>query len=67
MTSCGGTSIGFKAMNIATKVLAASGIEILMDKNIVEKAREEFTEKTVGFTYKSAVPEDQKPPIPQNK
>ena len=67
VTSCSASTIGFKAMNIATKVLAASGIEILMDKKIVEKAREEFAEKTEGFTYKSAVPEGQKPPISQNK
>ena len=50
-------------MITGAKVLAASGIEILMDKKIVKKAREEFEEKTESFTYKSAVPAGQKPPF----
>jgi len=64
VVSCSASTIGFKGMNTAAKVLAASCIEVLMDKNAVMKAREEFTEKTKGFTYKSAVPHDQKPPLP---
>ncbi len=64
VVSCSATTIGFKGMNTAAKVLAASGIEVLMDKNAVKKAREEFAEKTKEFTYKSAVPNNQKPPLP---
>ncbi len=65
MVSCSASTIGFKAMITGAKVLAASGIEVLMDKKIVKKAREEFEEKTEGFTYKSAVPAGQKPPFPE--
>ena len=51
-------------MLIAAKTLATSGVELLMDKKLIEKARAEFAEKTKDFTYKSAIPEDQKPPLP---
>ncbi|MCX6692373.1 MAG: hypothetical protein NTW33_10105, partial [Methanoregula sp.] len=62
-SSC--SSIGFKGMNTAAKVLAASGLDILTDQSILEKARKEFAEKTKGFTYKNAIPDGQKPPIPE--
>ncbi|MFC1561327.1 peptidase dimerization domain-containing protein, partial [Candidatus Latescibacterota bacterium] len=67
IVSCSATSAGFKGMLTAAKILAASGIEVLMDKSIVQKVREEFDEKTEGFTYKSSVPDNQKPPIPGKK
>ena len=65
VTSCSASTVGFKAMNTGAKVLALSAIEVFMDKNIVKKAREEFEEKTEGFIYKSAVPEGQKSPLPE--
>ncbi|MFC1692410.1 amidohydrolase [Candidatus Latescibacterota bacterium] len=64
VTSCSGSSIGLKVMLTASKILAATGIEILMDTDIVKKAHKEFEKKTEGFTYKSSVPEGQKPPVP---
>jgi len=65
--SSSSSSIGLKGMHTAAKVLAASSIEVLMDKDIVEKARKEFNKKTDGFIYKSAVPDGQKPPVPQSQ
>jgi aminobenzoyl-glutamate utilization protein B len=66
--SCAGSSIGFKGMNTAAKVLAASGIDILLDRNIIDRAKNEFAEKTKGFTYKNAIPDGQEPPVPaENK
>ncbi|HDY89127.1 MAG TPA: amidohydrolase, partial [bacterium] len=65
VASCSASTIGFKAMITGAKVLAASVIEVLMDKKIVKKAREEFEEKTEGFIYKSAVPAGKKPPFPE--
>ena len=55
VVSSSGSSIGFKGMHTAAKVLAASGIEILMNSKIIDNARKEFNEKTKGFVYKSAV------------
>ena len=67
VTSSSGCSIGFKGMHVAAKTLAASTIEALMDTKIVEEAKAEFAEKTKDFTYKCAVPLDQKPPIPEGE
>ncbi|MFA6470692.1 MAG: amidohydrolase [Candidatus Latescibacterota bacterium] len=65
-SSCG-SSVGFKGMNAAAKVLAASALDILFEKNIIEKAKSEFAEKTKEFTYKNAIPDGQKPPLPEDK
>ena len=67
VTSCSASTVGFKAMNTGAKVLAASVIDVLMDSDIVRKAREEFEEKTKGFIYKSAVPAGRKPPLPEEE
>ncbi len=65
VTTCSGSSIGFKGMQTAAKTLAASGIEVLMNRKLIEEAQKEFLEKTEGFRYKSAVPEDQRPRLPE--
>jgi aminobenzoyl-glutamate utilization protein B len=61
------SSAGFRGMITASEVLATSGIDILLDPSIVEKAKAEFTEKTKGFTYRSPIPDGQKPPVPERK
>jgi aminobenzoyl-glutamate utilization protein B len=66
VATCAGSSVGFKGMLTAAKTIAASGIEVLLDPTIIERARAEFKEKTKGFVYKSAVPKDQKPRLPDN-
>ena len=43
--SCSGTSIGFKGMINAAKTLAMSGLDIILDKSLIEKAWVEFEEK----------------------
>jgi aminobenzoyl-glutamate utilization protein B len=58
-----GASPGFRGMRVAAKVLAASGIEALLDRSIIEKAGSEFKKATAGFVYKSAIPVGQKPLI----
>ncbi|MGA2264457.1 MAG: amidohydrolase, partial [Acidobacteriota bacterium] len=65
-TTCSGSSIGFQGMMAAAKTIAAAGIEVFMDPKIIQDARAEFKEQTRGFTYKSAVPQDQKPRIPKD-
>jgi len=64
IVTCSGSQIGMKGMHVAAKTIAASGIEALMDPSIIVRAQEEFKEKTKDFTYKSAVPENQKPRLP---
>ncbi|MCE5249699.1 amidohydrolase [bacterium] len=66
VASAVGCSVGYKGMIVAAKTLAASGIELIMDAKIVEQAQKEFREKTKDFTYKNALPPDQKPPVPED-
>jgi aminobenzoyl-glutamate utilization protein B len=65
VVTCTGSSIGQKGMAVTSKVIAASVVDVLMDPSIAERAQAEFKEKTKGFVYKSAIPKEQKPPLPQ--
>jgi len=62
IVSCSGSSIGFKGMQVAARVLSTSAIDLLLDPSIIQNAQKEFKEKTKDFVYKSAIPENQKPP-----
>lgn len=63
VATCAVSPAGYAGMMVAAKTLAASSIEAMMDTKIVENAHAEFKDKTKGFTYRSAVPDDKKPPI----
>lgn len=65
VTTCSGSSIGFQGMVTAAKTIATAGIEALTDPKIIQDARAEFQQQTKGFTYKSAVPQSQKPRLPK--
>lgn len=64
VVSCSATDTALKGMDIASKVLSASFIDMLLDKSIIEKARLEFKEATKNTKYKSALPEGQKIELP---
>jgi aminobenzoyl-glutamate utilization protein B len=49
---------------VAAKVLALTGIDILIDAGLLAEARAFFEEKTEGRPYVSPVPEGQGPPLP---
>jgi aminobenzoyl-glutamate utilization protein B len=50
--ACGGTEIGTKGMMVAAKTLTLMGIDLLNDKTIVEKAKEEWKNaRGEGFKY----------------
>jgi aminobenzoyl-glutamate utilization protein B len=53
-----------EAANVAAKVLALTGIDILTDADLLEQARAYFLEQTGGAAYQSPIPLDQKPPLP---
>ncbi len=65
--ACGMMSIGHKAMLTAAKVMAASGLDFLESPEIIEKMRQEWTEKKKGKEYKSPLPPDLKPPVKPRK
>ena len=63
-TACHGTEAGVKGAVVAAKVLALTGIDLLVDAELREKAKEFFLEKTGGKPYQCPIPKDQKPPLP---
>ena len=65
VTASAGSDVGMKAAVIAAKVIAASTVDMMLHPEIVERAQAEFRDKTADFTYQSAVPDGQSPPLPE--
>jgi len=65
VVACGGMSIGHKGMLHATKVLAATMVDLFEDTKTREAIQAEFKEKTKGHVYKPYIP-DGPPPLPAN-
>jgi aminobenzoyl-glutamate utilization protein B len=59
-TSSAGHSVGRKGMQVAAKVLAAAGVDLLADPALVKSAKEEFVRQTKGKPYVSPLPPDAK-------
>ncbi len=64
-TACHGTSAGIKGAQVASKVIALTGIDLLTDEALLEAAQAEFRDKTAGRPYRSPIPADQAPPLPE--
>ena len=61
--ACGGTDIGIKGMMAAAKTIALTGIDILRDAALVEKAKTEFQQlRGSNFVYKPLLG-DRKPAL----
>lgn len=63
-TASHGTSAAVKSAAVATKVIALTALDLLTDPKLLEDARATFLEKTAGKPYKSPIPVDQRPPLP---
>lgn len=63
--SSGGMSIGQKSSIFASKVVAATVIDLLTKHELLRKAHEEWKERMKSFTYESPLPPDLKPPLDQ--
>jgi aminobenzoyl-glutamate utilization protein B len=61
----GGMSIGHKSTVFASKVMATTVLDLLSKPELLEKARKDWEERMEGFTYKSPLPPDLKPPLHQ--
>ncbi|MCD6263825.1 amidohydrolase, partial [Candidatus Bathyarchaeota archaeon] len=61
----GGTSIGHKSSIFASKVMAATVIDLLTKPEVLREAKEEWKRRMKGLTYKSPLPPDLKPPLDQ--
>ena len=50
--AAGGTDIGNKGMMVAAKTIALTAIDLFSDKNLIEKAKAEFSKKRgANFKY----------------
>ena len=64
-TAIGGTSIAHKSTIFASKVMATTVIDLLMNPELLKAAREDWETRMEGLTYKSPLPPDLKPPLDQ--
>lgn len=55
--------IGYKGMFLAAKVLATTALDLFRSPDILKEMKKEFKEKLKGYTYKSGISPDKKPPI----
>ncbi len=58
LVSQGRTSIGYKGMMLAAKVIAGSAVDALQNPAVIENARTEFHNHLNGETYKCSIPDD---------
>jgi len=63
MTTCAAHPLGLKGMLVASKVLAASAVDLLTDPGAVASAKAEFTKSTQGKPWVSPLPPDSKPVV----
>jgi hypothetical protein len=63
----GKTSIGHKGMLVASKTLAASVLDLLLQPDLLSSVRAEWKRKTQGKPYKSPLPPDATPPVVSEK
>ena len=61
--ACSGTSIGHKSLIFAAKTITGSALDLLTKPGLVEKARDELSERLQGRTYMCPIPDDIAPPL----
>jgi aminobenzoyl-glutamate utilization protein B len=60
-----GTPGSVKGAEVAAKVLALTGVDLLLNPDLVQEAQAFFRDNTQGRPYVSPIPQDQKPPEPR--
>lgn len=63
-TAASGASGGMKAMLVAAKVLACTGLDLVSDPAALAAVKEEFAKSRAQFHYSPAVGPDDKPALP---
>jgi aminobenzoyl-glutamate utilization protein B len=61
--ACGGTTIGKKGMNLASRTLAATAYDLFTDPKLVEAAKAELKTRLDGRKYTAMLEKGQKPPL----
>lgn len=67
VTACAKGSMGKKAMDTASKIMAGSGIDIITSPDAIKDAKKELRDRLNGRVYKSLVSDDINPPLGLNK
>jgi aminobenzoyl-glutamate utilization protein B len=62
-TASYGSSIGFKGMHLAAKTMALSLFDLMTNQELINKARQEFSDLTAGKAYSPGIPEEVKAPV----
>jgi aminobenzoyl-glutamate utilization protein B len=62
VAACSGMSIGEKGLTVASKVLAATALDLLTQPALLEKARASFREVRDPLTFTSLLPKDARAP-----
>lgn len=61
LVSCSGSSVGHKGMLTAAKILAATTLDLLTDRQLLAEAKDEFDKATEDKPYKSPLEAEVKP------
>ena len=67
VTSCAGGTPGQKSLDTAAKVIALTGIDLLLDPELVKKAQDEWRSAMAGREYRCLLPEGSVPPVRLNE
>ena len=58
-----GVGIGHKSLIFAAKVMAATGIDLLTDAELMKNAKKEHKQRLAGKEYKCPLPPGVQPPL----
>lgn len=61
LVSQGRSSIAHKGLLLAAKTIAGAAADLFEDTSLIDKAKQEFTERLGGDVYRSAIPDGVKP------
>ncbi len=61
------TSVAHKGAVAGAKAMAASAVDLLMDPQLVARAKETFKEEIGDVEYRPLLPDDQQPPLDLNR
>ena len=63
-TACHGREAAAKSSVVAAKVMAMTGVQMMQDADLLQRAQKAFKESMKDGPYKSPIPADAKPPLP---
>jgi len=67
VAACANSSIGFKGMMYAVRLLMATGVDLLLDKKIIEDARAEWLVRLGGREFGNLLPKEASVPLDINR